>query len=71
MFISFHRNVFQTGILDKETRLEVINDFNDYESNIDIIIDKYLEESKIELIEFVQKEFEGKQLKYFFNLLGI
>ena len=66
-----NKDYHKTGILDKETRLEVINDFNDYESNIDIIIDKYLEESKIELIEFVQKEFEGKQLKYFFNLLGI
>ena len=65
------KNYHKTGILEKETRLDVINCFDNYEDNIDLIIDKYLVENKKDLIDFVKKEFEGNQLKYFLKLLGV
>ena len=57
--------------LKDKTRKEIVELYDNYSDNIDIIISKYITESKSDLINYVKHEFEGNQLNYFLKLLGV
>ena len=75
--LNMHKKMRMNWVKDNPTGLsradreEILESFNTYDTNVEVIIETYLPQSKSDLISFVKKEFEGEQLVYFCKLLGV